>query len=413
MIPSLSAEQLPGRLVDNVMHFARVLRDAGLPVGTDRIQLALSALQVGGIESRTDFHATLGACFIDRSEHRALFDQAFGLFWRDPDLTGRMMALLLPKISTTQLEKPKTPENRRLGDALFKPPPGAPPSPPPRDEIELDATLTWSDNEVLRKADFETLSADEWIEAKRLVSKLSLIAQPLRTRRTVAASKPGRPDPRRTLQAMARLGGEMPALRWRQPRVQPAPIVVLADISGSMSRYSRMLLHFAHTLASGDQLVASFVFGTRLTNITRTLRQRDPDIAVAGVVREVEDWSGGTRLAACLHEFNHRWARRVMPSRATTLLITDGLEHGDLDALRFEIERLHKSCRQLIWLNPLLRFDGFEPLAGGIRTMLPHVDRFVPAHNIDSLTQLAALLAADRSTPPRAPSRTTLRPTAP
>ncbi len=399
MIPAIAVEQLPGRLAPNVMHFARVLRDAGMPVGTDRVAMALQALRVAGIESRADFHAALSACFIDRAEHRSLFDQAFTLFWRNPDLTGRLMALLLPKVSAATGEKPKTPQNRRLGDALFKPPSNAPSMQPREDQIEIDASLTWSDNEVLRKADFETMSADEWHEAKRLVARLSLIAEPLATRRGAPASRPGRPDLRRTLQAMSRRGGELIDLRWRQPRVQAAPLVVLADISGSMSRYSRMLLHFAHTLASSDQRVASFVFGTRLTNITRTLRQRDPDVAVAGVVRAVDDWSGGTRLAACLHEFNQRWARRVLPGRATVLLITDGLEHGDLDALGFEIERLHKSCRRLIWLNPLLRFDRFEPRAGGIRVMLPHVDRFLSAHNIDSLTQLAGVLAARDDAP--------------
>jgi len=174
--------------------------------------------------------------------------------------------------------------------------------------------------------------------------------------------------------------------------------VVLADISGSMSRYSRMLLHFTHALGHADVHVESFVFGTRLTRTTRALRQRDPDIAVAQVVRDVQDWSGGTRITACLTEFNRRWARRVLPGRATVLLISDGLEHGTPDdprceQLRFEMERLHKSCRRLVWLNPLLRFDAFQPRAAGIKAMLPHVDRFLPAHNLESLEQLARTLA--------------------
>ena len=202
---------------------------------------------------------------------------------------------------------------------------------------------------------------------------------------------------------MARHGGELWDMRWRRPRLRPAPLVVLADISGSMSRYSRMLLHFTHALGHADARVESFVFGTRLTRTTRALRQRDPDIAVARVVRDVEDWSGGTRISDCLHEFNQRWARRVLNSRATVLLITDGLEHGPDTAreLRFEMERLHKSCRRLIWLNPLLRFDAFEPRAGGIKAMLPHVDRFLPAHNLDSLAQLAQVLAGRLERPAR------------
>jgi uncharacterized protein with von Willebrand factor type A (vWA) domain len=182
-------------------------------------------------------------------------------------------------------------------------------------------------------------------------------------------------------------------MRWRRPRTRPAPLVVLADISGSMSRYSRMLLHFTHALGHADARVESFVFGTRLTRTTRSLRQRDPDIAVGQVVRDVEDWSGGTRISECLHQFNQHWSRRVLPGRATVLLITDGLEHGHTGELQFEMDRLHKSCRRLIWLNPLLRFDGFEPKAGGIKAMLPHVDRFLPVHNLESLEQLARVLA--------------------
>jgi uncharacterized protein with von Willebrand factor type A (vWA) domain len=169
-----------------------------------------------------------------------------------------------------------------------------------------------------------------------------------------------------------------------------------------MSRYSRMLLHFAHALGHADARVESFVFGTRLTRTTRLLKRRDPDLSVAQVVRAVADWSGGTRITTSLHEFNQRWARRVLGTQATVLLVTDGLEHGDTQALTFEMERLHKSCRRLIWLNPLLRFDQFEPRAGGIKAMLPHVDRFLPAHNLQSLTDLVQVLAA-RERPPRRP----------
>jgi uncharacterized protein with von Willebrand factor type A (vWA) domain len=191
---------------------------------------------------------------------------------------------------------------------------------------------------------------------------------------------------------MARHGGELWDMRWRQPRSKPAPLVLLADISGSMSRYSRMLLHFAHALGHAEAHVESFVFGTRLTRTTRLLKSRDPDLAVAQVVRAVEDWSGGTRITTSLHEFNQRWSRRVVSGQATVLLISDGLEHGDTRQLSFEMERLHKSCRRLVWLNPLLRFERFEPKAGGIKAMLPHVDRFLPAHNLQSLAELVQVL---------------------
>jgi len=390
MLPHVGA---PGHLAENVMHFARVLRSAGMPVGSDRVITALQALQVAGLASRQDFHAVLAACLIDRAEHRALFDQAFSLFWRDPDLEGRMRALLLPKVRA-QGGTPPTQQNRRLGAALFPTVPGAP-EPPARQEIELDASLTWSQRELLRQADFETMSVDEWRAAQKLLARLALVFEPLPTRRMGAAAR-GRIAWRATLAGMARHGGELWDIRHRARRTRPAPLVLLADISGSMSRYSRMLLHFAHALGHAETRVESFVFGTRLTRTTRLLASRDPDLAVAQVVRTVQDWSGGTRITEALREFNRRWARRCLPGQATVLLVSDGLEHGDTAALGFEMERLHKSCRRLIWLNPLLRFDRFEPRAGGVKAMLPHVDRFLPVHNLASLEQLAALLAAGR-----------------
>jgi uncharacterized protein with von Willebrand factor type A (vWA) domain len=236
------------------------------------------------------------------------------------------------------------------------------------------------------------MCALEWKAAQRALSSLSPLFAPLRTRRW-QRSAAGAIDPRATLRAMARQGGELPAFVFRQRRVRPAPMVVLADISGSMSRYSRMLLHFVHTLSQAGARVESFVFGTRLSHITRLLRQRDPDQAVEQVSAHVPDWSGGTRLAESLHAFNRLWARRVLDSRATVLLITDGLAHGDVASLAFEAERLRRSCARLVWLNPLLRDAGFEPRAAGMRALRPHVDRFVPAHNLASLRQLVALLA--------------------
>jgi len=400
VIRAPQASQLPGHLADNVMHFGRVLRQAGMPVPTDRIQLALTALQVAGpLESKRDFHDTLAACFVDRAEHRELFEQAFYLYWRDPDLAGRMMAMLLPRVEA-KTEQAPVPENRRLGEALFPHQPNAP-QPPPPENIDVDATLTWNERELLQKADFDTMTADEWRQAQRLLRQMAPLFEPLFTRRSERAPGAGshaRIDGRATLQALARGGGELWQMRWRRPREKPAPLVVLADISGSMSRYSRMLLHFTHALGHADARVESFVFGTRLTRTTRALRQKDPDIAIGRVMREVKDWSGGTRITACLHDFNQRWARRTLSGRATVLLISDGLEHGTPDDprcehLRFEMERLHKSCRKLIWLNPLLRFDQFQPRAAGIKAMLPNVDQFLPAHNLQSLQQLAQVLA--------------------
>ena len=395
---AVPASPAAGHLTDNVMHFARLLRGAGLAVGPDRVHTALAALQVAGLQSRQDFHAVLGACLIDRVEHRALFDQAFVLFWRAPGLADGLPTLLLPDPGLTDSADPPPPDHQRLADALL--PPAALPRPDaagPDPGEPAQAEAGWADSDALRQADFDTMTADEWRAAQRLLVQLPGLFERLPTRRMRPAARPGVPDWRATLGQMARHGGELQSLRWRQPRHKPAPLVVLADISGSMSRYSRMLLHFAHALGQADGRVESFVFGTRLTRTTRWLANRDPDIAVAQVVRVVADWSGGTRITTSLQAFNQHWARRVLSGAgggATVLLISDGLEAGDTEALSQAMERLHKSCRRLIWLNPLLRFARFQPLAGGIRAMLPHVDHFLPAHNLQSLADLVAVLAA-------------------
>ncbi|MGE5339336.1 MAG: vWA domain-containing protein [Gemmatimonadota bacterium] len=388
-------DALPGRLAENVVHFARVLRAAGVPVGTDRVLLALQALRVAGIESRQDFHATLAACLIDRAEHRMLFDQAFHVFWKDPDLLGQMLRLLLPR----SIDKPGAPppENRRLGEALFRDNAPRPPEPRAEERIEIDAHRSWSARERLRKADFDTMTTAEWNAAKQMLKEMQPFFAQLLTRRHAPSHRGARIDLRRLLRDAARRGGDIAELPRRIRRTRPEPLVVIVDISGSMSRYSRMFLHFLHALignpAAGHRTQA-FVFGTRLTPITRQLKSRDPDVAVAAVVQAVDDWSGGTRIAHAIREFNLRWARRSLSGNPTVLLVSDGLEHSETDMLGAEMERLAKSCRRLVWLNPLLRYDAFEPRARGIRAMLPHVDAFLPVHNIDSLRELARTLAA-------------------
>ena len=394
MNASMMEAHAPSQLASQVMHFARVLRHAGLPLGTDRITLALQALQVAGRHSRAEFHAVLCACLLDRHEHQTLFDQAFELFWQHTGLLERVRDWLSPPGTTAMpdglaspLEAPSVPSIGQRGRA--------------EDEedasLSQDVLLTASASERLRRADFESMSNEEFRAALRLMARLRAAFPPQATRRRAPAARPGQPDLRATLRDAGRCGGDFDILRFTAPRRAVPPLVVLADISGSMSRYSRMLLHFAHLLGlrPGRTLprVETFVFGTRLTRITPWLRQRDPDVAVARVTAGVQDWSGGTRITESLRDFNQRWARRVLGSRATVLLVTDGLEHGPTEALTFEMDRLHKSCHRLLWLTPLLRFARFEPRAAGIRAMLPHVDGFLPAHNLDSLERLLEVLA--------------------
>jgi len=401
MLAHASLDALPGRLAENVVHFARVLRTAGVPVGTDRVLLALQALRVAGIESRRDFHATLIACLIDRAEHRLLFDQAFHIFWKDPDLLGQMLRLLLPHVKD-KAGAAALPENRRLGEALFGHDAARPPEPAAAERIEMGAHLSWSEREQLRKADFDTMTTAEWHAAKNMLKEVQPFLARRATRRYAPARRGARIDLRALLRDAARHGGDIAELPRRRRRTRPEPLVVIVDISGSMSRYSRMFLHFLHALVGGahaaNYRTQAFVFGTRLTAITRQLKSRDPDVAVAGVVQAVDDWSGGTRIAHAVREFNVRWARRVLSGSPTVLMATDGLEHGDTELLSAEMQRLSKSCRRLVWLNPLLRYDAFEPKARGIRAMLPHVDQFLPVHNIDSLRNLARLLSESTAT---------------
>ena len=388
----------PGRFVANIMHFARVLRAAGLPVGPGKVLDAIRAVEATGLGNRRDFYWTLHAVFVNRRDQRELFDQAFHIFWRKPDLLERAMQLLLPQSETG--EAPGEGElARRLAEALG---PEKQPGEGEAEEetpIELDATLTFSPSEVLQRKDFEQMSAEEIAQAKALIRSMQLPIRALPIRRFRPERRGRRVDLRRTLRQSLRGGGAMIDLaRKRRIRRHP-PLVILCDISGSMERYSRMLLHFMHAVTNDRDRVHCFVFGTRLTNISRQLRQRDVDVALAKVGEQVQDWSGGTRIGHCLHEFNRVWSRRVLAQGAVVLLITDGLDRDAGAGLEREIERLHKSCRRLIWLNPLLRYEGYAPIATGSRAIIEHVDDFRPVHNLESLAQLTEAL--DRFGPRR------------
>lgn len=375
------------------MHFARVLRAAGLPIGPDRVLDAMRALEVVGVERREDFYWTLASVFLARREQFEIYDQAFHIFWRDPQLLERVMAMFLPQVYGRQGREQAKPASSRVAEALH-PRQKKPKEEPlePQTETQLDATLSFSSREVLQHADFETMTAEELSQAKKLIAKLRLPIPEIRTRRFDPDSRGARVDLRATLRASLRSGGQIIPLKRRSPETRHPPLVVLCDVSGSMSRYSRMFLHFLHAITNDRDRVASFVFGTRLTNITRHLRHRDVDVAMSGVADAIADWSGGTRIGNCLAEFNLRWSRRVLGQNAVVLIISDGLD-GDIgEGLARQMERLHKSCRKLIWLNPLLRYEGFEARPAGVRAMLPHVDDFLPVHNVASLIDLARAL---------------------
>ncbi|MEP5261492.1 MAG: VWA domain-containing protein, partial [Nitratireductor sp.] len=328
------------------------------------------------------------ATLVKRHEEQEIFRQAFHVFWRNPKLLDKMMSLMLPDVKTP----PNTGEeeqSRRLAEALF-----GEGSPATEDEpdIEVDRSETFSKHELLRTKDFEKMSVAELAEAKAAISRLRLTLDEHRTRRTRPAARGQLVDMRSTLRATLRSGGVIP-LKRRDYRHRRPPLVVLCDISGSMSAYARVFLHFLHALTNDRDRVHVFLFGTRLTNVTRELKHRDVDEALASVAARVEDWDGGTRIGETLHRFNVDWARRVLGQGATVLLVTDGLDRDAGEGVEAEIAHLHRQARRLIWLNPLLRYERFEPKALGVKALLPHVDEFRPVHNIASLVALVDALS--------------------
>ena len=379
-----------GRLGENIAYFVRCLREAGLPVGPAAMLEAIAAVETVGIGEREDWYWTLHSVLVKKHEHSLIFRQAFEIFWRRRSLMEKMIAMMSPV--AIDRNKPKArPEagSQRVADALFKQ------KPQEREEerlVEFDARLTVSEREVLKTRDFAQMTAAEINQAKREMARLRLPLDLVATRRLVPGG--GRHvDLDRTLRQAMRNGGHLVDIRFREAAQKHPPIVALCDISGSMADYSRLFLHFLHAVSEQGRRVHAFTFATRLTNITRALRTRDPDEALDHSSRLVKDWDGGTRIAHCLERFNKDWSRRVLGQGAIVLMITDGLERVVDDGLDQEMDRLHRSCRRLIWLNPLLRFEAFEARAAGIRAMLPHVDEFRTIHNLKSMGDLVKALA--------------------
>lgn len=387
--PPADAPAETGMFALNIMHFARALRAAGLPVGPGKVIEAVRAVEQVGIRRRSDFYWALHSVLVERREQHEVFDQAFQIFWRNPRMLERLMAEMAAE--DTRLEPPKAePVSRRVSEALA---PRETPKAEEEIEVEIDATLSYSPQEVLQTMDFDSMSAEELELAKRAIAELRLPIMEVPTRRTMLDQRGRQIDMRATLRASMRSGGDLTLLKRKRRVLRHPPLVILCDVSGSMSRYSRMFLHFVHAITNDRDRVYSFIFGTRLTNITRHLQHRDVDIALDRVAKAAEDWSGGTRIGPCLKAFNKHWSRRVLGQGAVVLLITDGLDRDDVGVLSVEIERLRMSCRRLIWLNPLLRYEGFRPEAGGVKAILPYVDDLRSVHNIDSLLDIARALS--------------------
>jgi uncharacterized protein with von Willebrand factor type A (vWA) domain len=375
-----------GQLLRNAVLFGRLLRGLGVEVTPTQLVDLVDSLHHVDIGRRADFKHSARAVLINRREHIPLFDEAFDLFWQARN-SGELLELDLSALLQQQ-QQPEVEIYRRTPSAGEVPDAG--------EEPEEEQVLTYSDRELLRQKDFARLDEWELAAVQRLMQKIQWQLEPRRTRRTIRARKGQTIDLRRTMRQTLRHGGELMQFTYKERKEKRRPVVLICDISGSMERYSRVLLQFIYVVTSRLDRVESFVFSTRLTRITRQLQRRNVDEALREASAVVHDWAGGTRIGEAIRTFNYDWARRVLNQGAVVLIISDGWDRGDVQLLGREMDRLHRSCHRLIWLNPLLGADDYQPLVRGIQAALPHVDDFLPVHNLASLEQLAALLHETR-----------------
>lgn len=390
----VAAQADGGKIAQNILHFARLLRAAGLPIGPQKVVLATEAVMAAGLDDPKTLYWTMHSVFVSRPSERQIFTEAFQLIWRDPGYLQQLLSVMTPAAKGAQA-KPADPIARRLADSLFLRRGGL--EPRERDELQLDASGSASDAETFAEKDFEQMSAEELLMARHVIAELALMTKKIRMRRFIRSdAAQGRLDLRRMLRSSSQRGTDAMMPLYRKPLMRRPPLVVLCDISGSMDAYARLFLHFLYALMNARERVHCFLFGTRLTNITRELWDRDPDVALAKVSKSVTDWSGGTRIGESLHRFNQDWARRVLGQNATVLLFTDGLDRAGGEGIAEEARRLRASARRMIWLNPLLRYDQYEPLAAGARELERYVSELRPCHNLSSLAGLASALTGLR-----------------
>ncbi|MFN8496510.1 MAG: VWA domain-containing protein [Anaerolineae bacterium] len=410
----LAEAQASGRqgegVLQHIMLFGRLLRRLGVRVNTSQMLDLLAALEQVPITDRDDFYWTARAILVTRKDDLPRFDQAFELFWKRA-LAEQVpnVSPLLPQTNTPRrqppTEKPGQEKGTQQRERTIAIADADDENDGPGRDAEGEAPdliITASREEIIRHKDFTDFTPDELGLARRIIHDMRFQVGKRRTRRW-RGGKGRRLDLRRSLRKNTRFGGEIVELAWREPKFKPRPLVVIADISGSMEQYSRLLLHFIHTLYQGMDNVEAFVFSTRLTRITHELRIRNVDLALNEVGQRVHDWSGGTRIGESLHVFNYKWARRVLGRGAVVLIISDGWDRGDVTQLRREMDRLQRSCYRLIWLNPLLGMAGYQPLTRGIVAAMPFIDDFLPVHSLQSLADLGVLLS-DLGVTPR-PSR--------
>ena len=375
-----------GHILPNLLRFAEVLRRLGLEAGPANVLDMVRATEHVHIGRRGEFYQAARSIFVHRRQDLPIFDEAFQVFWRKPN-TARSGMDLRSMGEQRRFRKPQVSagSDEPMDDTL------ALDGDPDDDSVSrIDLTRTYSAREVLRQKDFAQFSGQETAEARRMMEGLNWDLGLRRTRRLVPGDG-ANIDVRRTLRRSLQYGGEMLELAERGPKSRPRSLALICDVSGSMERYTRMLLHFIHTIATGQNIEA-FLFATRLTRITRQLRYRSIDQAINEVSRAVPDWAGGTRIGEAVKTFNYQWLRRTLRGQAIVLIISDGWDRGEPELLARETSRLQRSCHRLIWLNPLLGSPDYQPLTLGMQAALPYVDDFLPVHNMNSLQALAQRL---------------------
>ena len=380
------SENEQGHLLRNFLLFGRLLRGLGAPITLTQILDMVEALRHVELRSREDFKNSARTLLINKHEYIPLFDRAFDLFWQARD-EGRLLNLDLRKLAPRPPELKKVIEFTPFNDNEQISPESE------SNETIIDTIQTFSIRETLRQKDFADLTPVELEEVKQLIQSMNWNLEQRRTRRRARAPRKVYLDMRRTFRHNLRFGGEILQLTWRDRKLKRRPLVVICDISGSMDRYSRVLLKFIYALSNGPDHVEAFVFSTQLTRITRQIRGHDIDDALDHATASIHDWAGGTRIGEVLKTFNYQWGRRVLGQGAVVLIISDGWDLGDPQVLGHELSRLQLSSQRLIWLNPLLGSANYEPLTRGMQAALPYIDDFLPIHNLASLEQLGYLFA--------------------
>jgi uncharacterized protein len=390
----------PSPLLRNILLFGRLLRSMGMPVTSGRLIELASSLDLIEIGRKQDFRSTARCVLVSKHEDDPLFDEAFDMFWRawsrrrEDDPLSDMIERLASQLPKSQESPPRTLGRKAASDQSTRTNLSAGQSGPEgAEESEGESIIAiYSPGEVLRHKDFAQMDQQEIAETKRFLTEVQWSMTRRRSLRARPSRKGDKLDLRRSIRRNLRHGGELLDLAQRGPKLKRRQLVLICDVSGSMDRYTRILLHFMHSVETSVQRVEVFVFGTRLTRITRALRNRDPDAAISAVTHEVQDWAGGTRIGEALHSFNHVWARRVLGHGAVVLIISDGWDRGEPEILSAEMARLQRASYRLIWLNPLLGSTNYRPLTQGMQAALPWVDDFLPVHNLVSLEHLAVIL---------------------